>query len=689
MEVTLRENLGARRLIAGWLLLALTALAMSTVYAVLVVITRTPLLNGFGIARELFRNSLVLHVNFAVIVWLLVCAAGLWTLAAGGVGSWRKAALLMAAVGALGMAVTPLLGTSEALLSNYVPVLDSRIFLAGLTCFATGIVLCAAASVGDITRRLRAGQWAIWRVGALLSIVIMVFVVGSLVVSLAAGMPDSQAGFDTLFWGPGHLLQFVHVVLMMAVWCVLGERILGSPVASLRWLTGLLVLATLPVLAAPFIHASYTVGSLEYRQAFTALMTWGAWPAATILGSLLVLKLLRMGRSVWAKPEMFPLAISLLLFTLGCVFGAAINGETTLVTAHYHGTVGAVAIAYMGLGYWLLPAFGFTAVNRLARWQLAIYGSGLLMLASSLAWLGSMGVPRKTPHVDQAAQTVASMSAMGLMGLGGLLSLVGIALFVFAIARSIWPRKQKIALRKNSRDVRGRALLLTAGATIAMGLLISLLPGKYYNSVPNTDVEIQLADTSPPAEMMGEAPVTGESLAWSESTGRELNSPGLNGGEKIAKTKDGKNALDPYAAHAQKKGNAEIEQRFNQGVVMLHAKRYDDAITAFHRVLLLDPDMPEANVNMGFALLGLNRYSAARDFFESAIAVRTDQINAYYGLALALTGMQDTALALGAMRTYRHLAPRDDPYREKVEQLTKEWEEKLDQQRNEQRPAMK
>ena len=116
---------------------------------------------------------------------------------------------------------------------------------------------------------------------------------------------------------------------------------------------------------------------------------------------------------------------------------------------------------------------------------------------------------------------------------------------------------------------------------------------------------------------------------------------------------------------------------------MLHAKRYDDAITAFHRVLLLNPDLPEANVNMGFALMGLERYTAARDFFESAIAVRQDQINAYYGLGIALAGMQDTDAAIGAMRTYRHLAPADDPYQDKVDELIKEWEEKRNQQRNE------
>jgi len=111
----------------------------------------------------------------------------------------------------------------------------------------------------------------------------------------------------------------------------------------------------------------------------------------------------------------------------------------------------------------------------------------------------------------------------------------------------------------------------------------------------------------------------------------------------------------------------EIHGRFQQGVVMLHAKRYEEALTAFHRVLELDPAMPEAHINMGFALIGLERYGAARDFFESAITLRKEQANAYYGLAVALDGMRDLPGAIGAMRTFVHLSRPDDPYLRKAQ----------------------
>ena len=126
--------------------------------------------------------------------------------------------------------------------------------------------------------------------------------------------------------------------------------------------------------------------------------------------------------------------------------------------------------------------------------------------------------------------------------------------------------------------------------------------------------------------------------------------------------------------HATDPARQEIHQRFQQGVIMLHAKQYEHAMTAFHRALELDPALPEAHVNMGFALIGLQRYRAARDFFESAIALRTGQVNAYYGLAVALDGLRDRPGAIGAMRTFVHLSRPDDPYLRKAQAALWEWE---------------
>lgn len=125
-------------------------------------------------------------------------------------------------------------------------------------------------------------------------------------------------------------------------------------------------------------------------------------------------------------------------------------------------------------------------------------------------------------------------------------------------------------------------------------------------------------------------------------------------------------------AHARDKGREEIRRRFSEGVVMLHAKEYNHALTAFHRVLEIDPKMPEAHVNIGFALLGLGKPKAAADFFDTATLLRPGQMNAYFGLGEALNQLGDKLGALQSMETYLHRSPKDDPYRAKAESAV--WE---------------
>ncbi|WP_265943516.1 tetratricopeptide repeat protein [Dechloromonas sp. A34] len=124
--------------------------------------------------------------------------------------------------------------------------------------------------------------------------------------------------------------------------------------------------------------------------------------------------------------------------------------------------------------------------------------------------------------------------------------------------------------------------------------------------------------------------------------------------------------------HVEHKVKEELDRRFKEGVLMLHAKQYEHALTAFHRVLQLDPKLPEAHVNAGYALLGMGNYQAAADFFDTATTLRPNQLNAYYGLGEALQAMGDKQAALQAMETYLHRSPAEDPFRRKAEAAA--WE---------------
>lgn len=138
---------------------------------------------------------------------------------------------------------------------------------------------------------------------------------------------------------------------------------------------------------------------------------------------------------------------------------------------------------------------------------------------------------------------------------------------------------------------------------------------------------------------------------------------------------------DATAAHAPPSPAdpriAEIERRFEQAIVMLHARRYEEAIVALERVIELSPRLPEAYVNLGYALLGLERYDTARDFFLAATELQPFQGNAYWGLAVALEELDDLEGALGAMRIYIHLAPPDDTFVRQARSALWEWETQL------------
>lgn len=130
---------------------------------------------------------------------------------------------------------------------------------------------------------------------------------------------------------------------------------------------------------------------------------------------------------------------------------------------------------------------------------------------------------------------------------------------------------------------------------------------------------------------------------------------------------------DPLG-HARSSQRAEFDARFGQATVMLHARQYEHAVTALHRLLEIAPEVPEVHVNMGFALIGLGRHAAARDFFLGAIELQPAQSNAYYGLAVALEALGDRPGALGAMRTYVHLTGPDDPWLAKARSALWEWQ---------------
>jgi len=627
-QPSLLDNIKERSLAAAWLMLGIATLGASTLFAILVAFSRSPATAHLLPGSNFFHLALVLHVTLGPLLCFLAFAMTLWNLATPQAGTkrsgqaWKSLGWLgftLAALGAAVLVLVPVGGAphsmDEVVLSNYIAVLQTPMFLTGLALFGGGFAL----SLIPVLRQLRPSMLALpertsgWglQAAALAGAVALVSLVWS-----AAGLPKNllpTSYFEMLFWGPGHILQSMHVLMMMIVWLVLADAA-DIPLRSTTNMRRLLfLLAFLPVLAAPLVHLAFSPESAEFRSTFTGLMRWTIWPGITLLAAdiLYSLFLVKQNKCVRWTPATWALLFSIALLVIGLAIGASIQENNAVVPAHYHATTGAITMAYLGMALVLLSRV--THAPSVARWPVMTYGTGTLLMAAALGWAGLAGMTRKLPGSEKVLEGYSPH--LTVIAIGGTLVIIGGIGFVVIMLRG-WLRASTLPKWKTAVPLLGIALMM------AVGVIYTLLPAQ--------SIQTPVAAIADPH-------------------------------------------ADPEQ-HMRQMQTSEIDVRFQQAVVMLHAKRYEEAITALQRLLVLAPRLPEAHINMGFALLGLKQFGEARKAFETAIEIRTTQANAYYGLALALKGMNDGEGAVGAMRSYIHLSAADDPYLNNARATFTEWE---------------
>lgn len=430
-----------RRLLAAWWALALAALGLSTLMAVVLVVARMPFL---GLGGAFFRNALVLHVDLAVIVWFLAVAAGVWVAAAPVRGklptalAWSGAWL---AAGGVALALgSPWRRRGATVLANYVPVIDSMDFLCGLAAFFVGVLLAGGVALPGFLRGQRPGERPEWQWAAGAALLALFAAAAVFALAQLAPLPRGAA-FEQRVWGAGHALQGVHTLMLMSAWLLLGREHLAAVPRARPKVALLLGLATLAPLADLWLAATLPADSPAYRAGFTEVMRWCSWPAPLGLALLLLQGMRR--RAIDAAAA--GLLASIALFLLGCAVGAGIRGETTAVPAHYHGTVGAVTLAYMLWGRAWASRFGLAfPESGMWRRQPFLYALGIALLVAGLAWSGWLGVPRKSPHAELFDFGAQYWLAMGLAGIGGLLAMLGAGVFVAGLFAAIVRKKELI-----------------------------------------------------------------------------------------------------------------------------------------------------------------------------------------------------------------------------------------------------
>lgn len=433
----------ARTQARRWLLLGLFSLTLSGLFAVLIVLARTPYLQDIIPFADFFHAALVVHVDLSVLVWFMAFAGVLWSI--NGVTRCRvcgQLALLLAGLGALLMAVAPFSGDARPLMSNYIPILQRPLFHAALLIFGAGIGLLVARSLlfpRPVGREM-SGTGAL-RFGLNTAVVAAALAGIALLWSYLKMPAYIQGGeyFELLFWGGGHVLQFTHTQLMLVAWLWLASAS-GVPVyTGPRVVLFLFAWGLLAVFATPVIYLAFDVNSLEHRRLFTWQMEFGGSLASLWIGVALLLGLWKAAAAPPpARAERTALTASIALFGAGGGIGFLISGSNVTVPAHYHGCIVGITLAFMGMTYHLLPRLGYAAVSQ--RWatrQCWIYAAGQLLHIIGLAWSGGYGVQRKTAGAAQGLDSLERILPMGMMGLGGLIAIIGGLLFLLIVYRAL------------------------------------------------------------------------------------------------------------------------------------------------------------------------------------------------------------------------------------------------------------
>jgi hypothetical protein len=430
-------------------LFAVSALGVAGGFAFLAVLTRTPAIQILRSAEALHR-AIAGHVTFSLLVWLLGFEAVLWILvrppvASQGLSRWG----LGFAAGGSGLLIAAILrGRGVPILTDYVSVVVDPLFFLGLVAVVCGVGLTAATSFIGAAAGRGLVQHGMRYAASAVALALGACLVAFLRLGAAGSIQTDFSFFQSLFWIPGHLLQFVNVIAMVSAWYLLLEsgfdivppdsRLAKFAFTGYLLLAGLLFVAILP--ADP--------RALPSNQRLSILMGL-ALALPTIIHTGIVAKaLLQKGR--WsASPEAAALICSLSLFGGGVLLALlrAGTGSSMWIPAHYHAVVvGGVTMAFMGLTYRLLSETGEIAWPRLASVQPWLYGVGMLLVVLGMNWAGSSGAPRKTFDPALGAAAARWVTPMNLMGLGGVVAVLGGAAFVlnalFSLVR--FPHREAI-----------------------------------------------------------------------------------------------------------------------------------------------------------------------------------------------------------------------------------------------------
>lgn len=444
---------GAQRELRRWLIIALGALAIAGVYALLLAISRIPGADTlFPWPVAFYEKSLIIHVVFSFVVWYLAIAVilmmvGAARMAAGApkLNSLGASASAAMAIAFLLLAVPALMDRGQPSLNNYVPAIIDPLYYVGLLMVAFAVVLAAVRVLANGASR--AGPLEpIGAAGMTCAVVALAAVAAFAVAWNRLGMmPQIAAENEDLFWAGGHILQFLNTTVMIAGWVLLGGRAMDEPPVTPRLVMAALGINALLALGGFALMFVETPFSAEERVLFTHYQ-YALAPVPIVVGLIIGANVLRTARpdGETGRTARLALLLSLAVFFAGGVLGIFVDGTDTRTPAHYHGVIGGVNVAAMGL----VILFVLPLLERgLARWKAIraafwLYGLGQLLHSLGLFVAGGYGAPRKVSDTAPGMDVIGNWIGHLGIGIGGVIAVIGGIMFIWiagrrALARTI------------------------------------------------------------------------------------------------------------------------------------------------------------------------------------------------------------------------------------------------------------
>jgi cytochrome c oxidase subunit 1 len=464
-----------RRLMLAFLFTAFAVIFLGALAAALVVLTRAPaveLLDPDAYYKTLTYHGVLMLTMFPHLfesaLWIYTCTVLLRTRIYSERLGWLAYGLIL--TGAVLILGSIWSGQASVLYTTYVPLRAYPLFYVGHVVYAVGLLLVLTNFVLSIARArldgLHVGSLPLATYGMATSAIIGFVAIVSAVVAFvpttlwAFRILDLQVDplvFKAAFWGMGHTLQYTNVTGMVVAWYMISAFALRArPVSEKfsRYAFALYLLTTVPVFAHHLlVDPTWTPAFKWFGATFVGILLGIASSAHGVAVPASVERTLRLRGSKglfgflrdwgWKNPAMVLLFFSVCLFGVGGFDGTVattsqlnmILHNTMWIPAHIHGALaGGMAVAYMGVSYYLLPAIGVPvrAPHWLRLTQAYMAGLGFLFMSYTMHRAAELGVPRRTQDIAYAgagAPVPDWFATMNWVGLAGSITATAVMLF--------------------------------------------------------------------------------------------------------------------------------------------------------------------------------------------------------------------------------------------------------------------